>query len=131
MWTLRCLFNRAGLYDRWLNGEFADLPPKKRTIPPGSTTAPPGSAFSVTAYYVGRADGVQVAEVHFFELSDGSHTEHDPKNLFLDSVHYRRHKGGDWWSEIRRDPSSLFPRHGWLYNRYAAWRRFKCSRWGK
>lgn len=131
VWSLRCLFNLAGLYDRWLKGEFADEPPKKRAVRPGSPNAPPNSSFSVIAYYIDQTDGHQLAEVHFFELSDGSSTEHDPKNLHLDGIDYRRHKGGRWWNEIHRDPSTLFPRHSWLYNRYADWRRYKCKRWGR
>src|SRR6266849_2923377 len=71
VWSLRCLFNLAGLYDRWLKGEFADILPKKRAVTPGSPNAPPNSTFSVTAYYIDRIDGHQLAEVHFFELSDG------------------------------------------------------------
>lgn len=130
VWFLRCLFNRARLFERWQGGEFDSPPPVRRAVRPGSADAPPDAAYSVGVYYYDRVTGEQIAYVRCHQKADftiAGTGQHDPKVLRMNDIEYHQHQGGRWWEKIRRDPSTLFKRHGLPYRAYTNWRRLKCA----
>lgn len=104
---MRCYFNRARLYERGLAQEVTVIEKRKPRI----ATPDHPYVYSVECYYRDKGSGAQLARTHHYLRADGTIGGSglvDPKELRLNGVHYRQHKGWSWSSTIRRDPSRLF-----------------------
>lgn len=84
---LRAVFNKAGFYERVLDGELAELVIWRGTPSPHSRQ-PNGTESQQVAYF---DRGVEIARVHQFVLKDGSlgaSGRPDPKAVLIDDVLY-------------------------------------------
>jgi hypothetical protein len=126
-WTLRCLFNRAHLYERGKAKEFDVIETKKPRVPTPDYPYP----FSALCYYMDRDANVEVARTHHFIRADGltigASGMPDPKRLYLGGTHYKQMKGLD----ILRDPSKRFRPGSFPHRSYVLWRRLKCFLLGR
>jgi hypothetical protein len=122
-WELRCRYNKARLFERWLTDEF-----KTKYGEPGEPdpeSGQPPNSISLMAYYYDRATGDLIAKIHHFILANGDiggRGRHDPKGLLLDGVQYRQNKG---LPKVNRDPSLNFP-DGAKREAYKDFRRWCC-----
>jgi hypothetical protein len=121
-WTLRCLFNRAKLYQRGKANEFLVIEEKKPRNPTDGFPYP----FYALCYYYDRNANVEIARTHFL-LADGvtigASGSTDPKRLYLNGIHYRQLKGPN----IARDPSLRFRKGTFCHWAYVFWSRVvKC-----
>jgi hypothetical protein len=123
-WTLRCLFNRARIYQRGKANEFRVIEEKKPRTPTPDFPYP----LSALCYYYDLTTNVEIARTHHFLFADGvtigASGQPDPKRLYLNGTLYRQLKGSD---DVLRDPSLRFRKGTVWHWAYVFWRRFiKC-----
>jgi hypothetical protein len=116
-------------------GEFKLRVPRRVPVtrtPGNPDPLPLNYEFSCEFYYKDERTQPprKIAEGHFYELVDGTTTEHDPKRLRFNGAKYALYSGTGWLYDVRRDLTVLFRRHGVLHRAYVRWRRFTCRRWG-
>src|SRR5688572_9602154 len=83
-WEIRCRFNRARYRERMKSGEFAFVLSKRNPIvqkPNDPDPLPANYRFTCEWYYKDVQSGAKVADGHYYELDDGTTTDHDPKHL--------------------------------------------------
>src|SRR5688500_17041784 len=83
---LRELFNAQNFREKLLRGEVFQKRLKAMPADP-SRRLPPGTLSVMSEYVDGR--NRFLAEVHFYQHRDGTHTQHDPKRLILGGVALR------------------------------------------
>ncbi|OFW39355.1 MAG: hypothetical protein A3J29_02915 [Acidobacteria bacterium RIFCSPLOWO2_12_FULL_67_14b] len=114
-------------------GELELHVPKRKPIdriPDDPDPLPATYVFTCEWYYREVVTGLKVADGHFYELSDATTTDHDPKHLRIEGVKYALHQGTGFLYDVRRDFTVLLKRHSPVYELYVRWRRFTCARWG-
>jgi hypothetical protein len=89
-------FNEGRYWERMQAGEFEEkiIDYHPNSVYPEVMERYPG-ARSVTTHYVSKQDGSLLAELHYFQMPDGSvipNKRPDPKLLFEDGILYRREK---------------------------------------
>jgi hypothetical protein len=136
-WTLRCLFNRSDYGKRLASNELVELMREHGKWRNGVRT--------VQVYYGLEDDGVKVLFVTL-QWFENEHSEilrsgfKDPKQFYVDGADYHLHGGSRWWERFRREPQVILGEANaataWgrcviaVQKRYAAWRRYKCQKWG-
>ena len=113
--------------------EFQMIVKRKPIIRKANDPDPLPGNFKFTCEWTYRdpqANNRKVADGHFYELDDGTTTDHDPKHLEVDGQKYALFEGTGLMYDVLRDFTVLLKRHGRPYRAYVAVRRFTCARWG-
>lgn len=83
--------------------------------------------YSEMWYWLDRMSRVELVRTHHYLDANGDEASPlDPKNMILDGLHYRRHKGNSEASRVLRDPAVRFPHGSIRRAAYVLFRRIKC-----
>jgi hypothetical protein len=87
-WTLRCMFNRSNIVERYEAGEFTATPRRK-----SNPSKWPNHPKDTRSYYFTfrDKDGNEVATAHRYICPEGPVTPFDPKTLKIGALRYTLH----------------------------------------